>query len=122
MSQNTKTLGRFQILRTLGSGATSKVKLAVDTETNQKVAIKILKQHWFNNARELINSEIEAMRSLQHDNIVQLVSYGEDKYQKKSGDRMVFYQALELAKGGELLDFIMHTGKLDEKYARYYMQ
>lgn len=40
----TKTLGKYQILRSLGSGGSCKVKSALDPDTNKKVAIKILNQ------------------------------------------------------------------------------
>lgn len=36
------TIGKYQIVKTLGSGAFAKIKLAEDTETGQKVAIKIM--------------------------------------------------------------------------------
>lgn len=36
-------LGKYEILRTLGSGGSCKVKLALDTETGENVAIKIMK-------------------------------------------------------------------------------
>jgi len=39
------TLGKFRILRTLGSGASCKVKLAQNTETGSKVAVKIMKSN-----------------------------------------------------------------------------
>jgi len=49
------------------------------------------------------------------------MSYGTEKYIKASGkERMVSYCALELASGGELLDFVMHTGRLQEQFARYF--
>jgi len=35
------TLGKYTLLKTLGAGAFSKVKLAIDNETQEKVAIKI---------------------------------------------------------------------------------
>lgn len=38
------TLGKYTLLQTLGSGANSKVKLAIDKSTNQYFAIKILKR------------------------------------------------------------------------------
>lgn len=34
-------LGKYELRRTLGSGAYSKVKLAVDTETGHEYALKI---------------------------------------------------------------------------------
>ena len=35
-------IGKYEILKTLGSGGSCKVKLAVDTETGESVAIKML--------------------------------------------------------------------------------
>ena len=35
-------IGRFEVIRTLGSGASCKVKLGLNTETGRKVAIKIM--------------------------------------------------------------------------------
>jgi serine/threonine protein kinase len=40
--QNQKRLGKYQILRTLGSGGSCKVKLGFNPETGEKVAIKIM--------------------------------------------------------------------------------
>ena len=39
----TSKLGKYELLRTLGRGAYSKVKLAKDSETGEYVAIKIHK-------------------------------------------------------------------------------
>ena len=38
-------LGRFQILKTLGQGASCKVKLGRDVQTRQTVAVKIIKDN-----------------------------------------------------------------------------
>lgn len=35
--------GRYAIIRTIGSGHFGKVKLAVDTQTGQQVAVKIMR-------------------------------------------------------------------------------
>ena len=39
---SSKKIGKYDIGRTLGSGASCKVKLALDTETGRKVAVKIM--------------------------------------------------------------------------------
>lgn len=36
------TIGKWTIKRTLGTGASCKVKLAVDPDTNRQVAVKIM--------------------------------------------------------------------------------
>lgn len=38
-------IGKYSIGRTLGSGASCKVKLGLDTETGRKVAVKIMNKH-----------------------------------------------------------------------------
>lgn len=57
-------IGRYDLLRTLGSGAHSKVKLAVDSETQEKCAVKILKKNNINISNEflrLVMTEVGAM-------------------------------------------------------------
>ena len=41
---NSQTIGDYVIKRTIGRGTFSKVKLAINKSTNQKVAIKILEK------------------------------------------------------------------------------
>lgn len=60
------------------------------------------------------------MAKLQCDNIIQTIEYGTDMYVKKGGKKEVDYIVLELAKGGELFDFIAMTGRFEEPVARYY--
>lgn len=60
------------------------------------------------------------MHKLQHENIISTIEYGTELYVKKNGKKEVDYIVLELAKGGELFDFIAMTGAFDERVARYY--
>ena len=41
--QRDKKIGKYKIFRTLGSGASCKVKLGFDTVSKKKVAVKIIK-------------------------------------------------------------------------------
>lgn len=119
------TLGKYQLLRTLGTGANSKVKLAVDPATKQYVAIKILKK---GNPRlddkflELVLTEVQTMEGLSHVNILNMLEYSRDGVVKKSNGQTekVIYIVLELAQGGELFDFVAQTGKYSEPVARFY--
>jgi len=44
-------------------------------------------------------------------------------YEKPNGNgRMVDYIILEIATGGELFDFIAHSGKFEEKLARHFFK
>lgn len=71
-------LGKYTLLRTLGSGANSKVKLGLDKATNSYFAIKILEKgnpnldHSF---LQLVMTEVQTMTKLSHPNIVNLIEY-----------------------------------------------
>lgn len=55
------------------------------------------------------------MATLDHPNVVKQIGYGEAVYKKDGNDGVKKnYIALEIAKGGELFDFIAHTGPLSE--------
>lgn len=62
------------------------------------------------------------MSVLSHDNIVKLKFAGEDDYvnEEKQKSKKVYYIVLELAKGGELFDFLAISGKFTEPMARFY--
>ena len=66
-----KTLDHYTILKTLGFGVSCKVKLAQDTQNdNKKVAIKILKPDLTDNMKEMVFKEVENMKDLDHPNIL----------------------------------------------------
>jgi serine/threonine protein kinase len=119
------TLGKYQLLRTLGTGANSKVKLAVDPSSKSYVAIKILKK---GNPRlddkflELVMTEVQTMNGLSHPNILNMLEYSKEGVVKKSNgiSEAVIYIVLELAQGGELFDFVAQTGRYSEPVARFY--
>jgi serine/threonine protein kinase len=58
------------VLRTLGSGASCKVKLGVDTESGRKVAIKVMNQNMSEQDKKLVMTEVEALQGLLHENII----------------------------------------------------
>ena len=65
------TIGRFEITKTLGSGASCKVKLGYDTETGRKVAVKILNDGLDEKMKELVMTEVEAMSHLKNQHIIE---------------------------------------------------
>jgi serine/threonine protein kinase len=65
-----KTLGKYQILKTLGNGASCKVKLALDPETGRKVAIKIINDNMDAKMKELVMNEVKAMEKLMHHHVI----------------------------------------------------
>jgi serine/threonine protein kinase len=68
------TLNQYTLGRELGSGVSCKVKLAKD-DGNTRYAIKILKQD--SEFDELIKTEVDALRALDHENIIKLYEVNE---------------------------------------------
>eukprot|EP01013_Petalomonas_cantuscygni_P026588 TRINITY_DN49002_c0_g1_i1.p1 TRINITY_DN49002_c0_g1~~TRINITY_DN49002_c0_g1_i1.p1 ORF type:complete len:476 (+),score=106.75 TRINITY_DN49002_c0_g1_i1:87-1514(+) len=109
-----KLVGNYVLRDTLGSGTFGKVKIAVNRETHEKFAMKIIeKQKLIKNAMTAqLKREISAMRVLSHPHIVRFV----DVLQTPNN----IYLVMELASGGELFDKIVHARFLDEATARRY--
>lgn len=64
------------------------------------------------------------MAHLDHPNIVKLKEFGEDFMvnEDKGTQKKVNYIVIELAKGGELFDFLSISGKFTEPMARFYFR
>jgi len=63
-------IGVFEIIKTIGTGASCKVKLGIDTRNGKKVAIKVIKNDMEQKLKDLLQVEVKAMACLSHDNIV----------------------------------------------------
>lgn len=117
------TLGKYSILRTLGVGASCKVKLAQHLESGQQVAIKIMSDQIAETHKHLIMTEVKAMGHLKHMNIINQLEFGQEVYRKTNGkERQVSFIVLELAFGGELWDFLANSGRFNEQIARYFFR
>jgi len=120
-------LGKYSLLRTLGTGANSKVKLGLDKSTGFYFAVKIMDKgnsSVDHKMLELVKTEVETMGGLNHPNIVNLIEYSEEGVVEKSNGvkKSVFYIVLELATGGELFDYVATTGRFEERIARFYFK
>jgi len=96
------TLGRYEIIKELGSGAMGKVFLGKDPRINREVAIKTIRYEEID--AELIGEvknrffrEAEAAGKLSHPNIVTIFDVGED-YE-------IAYMAMELLDGHDLIRY-----------------
>lgn len=115
------------MIRTLGSGAHSKVKLAKSSVDNNYYAVKILKKdnpHLDKKLLDLVVTEVNTMKELKHPNIVNLVEYNENATVTKNSG--ITYEALiivlELATGGELFDYVATGGRFPDSIARFYFK
>ncbi len=117
------TIGKYSLVKSLGAGQYGKVKLAIHQDTKEQVALKIMKRKNVAQAFiDLINNECEIHSQLKHKNIIELKEYNGTAVEKRPSGRTrdVFYIALELAKGGELFEYISQTGEFSEDVARYF--
>ncbi|KAI1500790.1 protein kinase SNF1 [Biscogniauxia marginata] len=114
-SKTDQRIGAYNVLRTLGEGSFGKVKLAVHRMTGQQVALKIIARKKLI-SRDMVGRverEIEYLQLLRHPHIIKLYTV------IKTPNEIIM--VLEYA-GGELFDYIVSHGKLDEKQARQFFQ
>lgn len=111
-----KKVGKYELGRTLGEGTFAKVKLAVNKETGEEVAIKILDKEkiYQQNMNDQIKKEIAIMKLIKHPNVVQM-------YETVASKSKIFI-VLELVRGGELFDQIVNEGTFEEKKANLYFR
>ena len=111
------------ILKDIGRGGYSFVKLAKHRESGDKVALKITPREELSADEEVvINNEIRAMREVNHPNIVKLHDFDINwEYITRYGDaRDVCYLALELCQGGDIFDWVAETGSFSDILSRFY--
>ncbi|KAK8014192.1 hypothetical protein PG990_007488 [Apiospora arundinis] len=108
-------VGQYNIIRTLGEGSFGKVKLAVHRSTGQQVALKIIARKKLI-SRDMVGRverEIEYLQLLRHPHIIKLYTV------IKTPNEIIM--VLEYA-GGELFDYIVSHGRMQEEKARRFFQ
>jgi len=111
-----KKVGKYDIGRTLGEGTFGKVKFAINTETDERVAIKVLDKDKIQkqNMGAQVKKEISIMKMVRNSHVVQL--------KEVLASRTKIFIVLELITGGELFDKIVSEGRFDEDTARFYFR
>ena len=121
-----QVLGTYELGRTLGKGMSGKVKLGRRISDGKEFALKFINtknmtpRQW-----EMLDREIKAMEKLSHPNILNLVQYDMAVAYPRLRDKGFVQMpllVLELSGGGELFDFLMETGALEENIARTYFK
>ncbi|KAL4940270.1 hypothetical protein BDV06DRAFT_230465 [Aspergillus oleicola] len=125
-------IGPWQLGRTLGSGATGRVRLAKHAVTGQTAAIKIVSKKCAaisqsdsiaamdknagnfvgTGARQMpsgIEREVVIMKLIEHPNVISLFDVWENRGE--------LYLVLEYVEGGELFDYVSSHGPLPEEEA-----
>ena len=105
--QSPARFGTFMLLQLLGAGGMGGVYRARDEALNREVAIKVMLKSLGDDPEFVatFQREAQAAAQLNHKNIAQIYSFGQEKGQP--------YIAMELVPGGSLDKMIMDQGPLD---------
>src|SRR5438132_10635150 len=110
-------VGRYHILRMLGSGGMGDVYLAEDPHIEQQVAIKVIRaelipypnENVAQEAARLFQREAKAIVKLDHPNILPLFDYGQAKI-----NAMAFvYLVMPYRPEGSLADWLQQRGNAE---------
>ncbi|GAA5855207.1 hypothetical protein JCM8547_008984 [Rhodosporidiobolus lusitaniae] len=113
-------VGPWRIGRTVGEGASGRVKLAKHKTTGQYAAVKIVPKPRRSNQEKAdkmllgIEREIVIMKLIEHPNVLRLMDVWE------TGSEL--YLIMEYVEGGELFDYLVSKGRLHADEARHYFQ
>ena len=107
-------LSNYKIKKILGKGTFSTVKLAINKETGEEIAIKILDKNKIKNNRDIkrIEREISMVKNINHPNIAKVYEIKEDEEK--------IYILMEYCENGELFNLILERHKLTEEESAYF--
>src|SRR4051812_26434438 len=86
--------GRYRIVRWLGSGGMGRVYEALDTELDERIALKVLRGGLTEEAIERFRREVKLTRRIQHRNVARMFDIGEHAHDR--------FLTMELIDGGAL--------------------
>ena len=110
-SAATRSVGNYMLSNTLGEGTFGKVKGGVHLLTGEKVAVKVLEKERIVDKGDIkrVTREIQILKHIRHPNVVHLLEVIEKPKH--------IYLVTEHVSGGELFDFIVAHGRLQETQA-----
>lgn len=106
-----KTVGNYTLLQVLGQGTFGEVLLAFERQTRESVAVKVLERDKISDddARQRLANEISILHRVHHAHLLQLLEVIEEV------DRI--YLVTEHVGGGELFNYIVEKGRIEEAEA-----
>ncbi|KAF9105488.1 hypothetical protein BGX27_009593 [Mortierella sp. AM989] len=110
-------VGPYLLGKTLGKGSSGCVKLARHRKTNEQVAVKIISKATLVNRAAVhrgIEREIAIMKLINHPHVIRL-------YDVYETDKELFL-VMEYVSGGELFEYLVNKGRLDEAEALKFFQ
>ena len=107
-------LSKYHPKETIGKGTFSRVKLGINNETKEKVAIKILEKKKLQNKDDLERAmrEIEILKQLDNSNIIKTNEIFETKNK--------YYLIMEFCENGELFNYIVKRKRLNDFESSYF--
>ena len=107
-------LSQYEVKGTIGKGTFSKVKLGINNQTKEKVAIKILEKSKIKTKNDFIRikREIHILKNFSHINLIKTYEIIENAN--------YHFIIMEYCKYGELFNYIIQKKRLSEKEACYY--
>src|SRR5512140_867745 len=82
--------GRYRIVRWLGGGGMGRVYEVLDTELDERVALKVLRTGLSDDAVERFRREVRLTRRIQHRNVARMYDIGEH-----AGDRFLTMELID---------------------------
>lgn len=109
-------VGKYRLLRVIGDGSFSTVKLGVHVFTNETVAVKIIQKSSLTDQSQYdrLQERIATVQRLDHPGVIKLIEVIEDE--------TAFYVVLEYCGGGELFDFIISRQRVEEPLAKRFFK
>jgi serine/threonine protein kinase len=112
MTLEGQQIGRYRLVRLLGSGGMGDVYLAEDARIEQQVAIKVIRAELSpysegradEQAARLFRREARAISKLDHPNILPLFDFGEEQV----GDTTIMYLVMPFRQEGSLASWVRH--------------
>ena len=125
--QSYSRLDNFQVIKTLGTGYSGKVKLGRDIDTGKTWALKILSgpPEKLQKILTSLSNEFDIAKKLNHPSIIRFLdlrTQGVYTSRKTGAQKTKIYAIIELAPKGEIFDVIFHAGALDENTCRHYVR
>jgi len=114
----TNKLGNYLIGPTLSKCATATIKLAIDMRGQNKIALKIVDPK-FAKIAKTPKKEIGVLKDLNHRNILKVYDYFKNVRWKNALTNIF---AIEYASQGKLIDYLIYTGKFEDKLARWFFR
>ncbi|RCH78528.1 hypothetical protein CU098_002461 [Rhizopus stolonifer] len=108
-----KEIGDYILGKTIGRGASGRVKIAVHKQTGEKVAIKMISRSHLlasSTTSRSVQRELAVLQLLHHPHLVDL--------RQVLQDASYVYFVMEYLEGGELFHYLAERGKLQETESR----